>query len=168
MKKPVHLFVLLQLLIPVLVNGQQIAVQLEGDTNFNNNLIQISEAGDDYSSSILAQFSVYVSVINNDPVNKMNPNYRWRIFVHKLDMEWHNKLQLETRRAGNGIRPGNPGTIHINDGESFQQITNIPVYFFGGRGEIVQIPVSLKMSGFSVAMGARDFETTLVFTVYDD
>jgi hypothetical protein len=168
MKKPVKLFVLLQLLIPILVNGQQLAVQMEGDTNFNNNLIQISEAGEDYSSSILAQSSVYVSVINNDPGQKINPNYRWRVYVHKLDLEWHNKLNLETRRAGTGHRPDNPGNVHINDGESFQQITNIPVYFFGGRGEIVQIPVSLQMSGFSVAMGARDFETTLVFTVYDD
>jgi hypothetical protein len=32
----------------------------------------------------------------------------------------------------------------------------------------MQIPVALQLHGFSVTMGARDFETSLVFTVYDD
>ncbi len=83
-------------------------------------------------------------------------------------MNWHDQINLEVRRTGTGTRINNPGNPNIRDGENFQQVSNIPVYFFRGMGEIIQIPLSLKISGFSVTMGAHDFETGFVFTVYDD
>jgi hypothetical protein len=154
---------------PFLVNGQQLTVQIEGDVHFNENLLTINEAGNNYPSSLEAQSSVHVSVLHEDQLNRRNnPNEKWRVFIHKQDMEWNGGLFLEARRTGSGSRFNHPGNPNINDGENFQQITNIPVYFFRGRGEIVQIPLALKLSGFSLTMGARDFETSLVFTVYED
>ena len=166
--KNIFYFILL-ILIPFLTEGQELTVQVDGDADFTHNLTPISEAGLDYPSTLQAESSVYVSVISNNLLDKRkNPNEKWRIHVHKLDMEWNQELALEARRTGSGFKPDNPGNPNINDGDNFQQITNIPVYFFRGRGEIVQIPVALQLRGFSVTMGARDFETSLVFTVYDD
>lgn len=155
--------------LPFWVNGQQLTVQIEQDVQFSEFLQPISEAGTDYSASPQAQASVHVSVIMADELNRgNNKNQKWRVFVHKLDMEWNSVLLLEGRRTGSGMGLNNPGNPNIRDGENFQPVTNNPVYFFRGMGEIVQIPLALKLSGFSVTMGARDFETSLVFTVYDD
>ncbi|WP_372949646.1 hypothetical protein [Mariniphaga sp.] len=167
MKKSFY-FILL-IFIPFLTEGQELTVQVDGDADFTHNLIPISEAGLDYPSTLQAESSVYVSVISDNLLDKKNnPNDKWRIHIHKLDMEWNQELALEARRTGQGFKPDNPGNPNIQDGDNFQPITNIPVYFFRGRGEIVQIPVALQLRGFSVTMGARDFETSLVFTVYDD
>lgn len=156
-------------ILPCVVNGQQLVVQVEGDVYFNENLPVISEAGNDYSTSLEKQSALNVSVLYDDQLNKKkNPNDKWRILVHKQNMEWNNELVLEARRSGTGLKIDNPGSPNINDGENFQQITDIPTYFFRGMGEIAQIPVALKLAGFSLTMGARDFETSIVFTVYDD
>lgn len=154
---------------PFLLNGQQLVVQMEGDVYFNENLPAISEAGTDYSNSLETQSTLNISVLYEDQLNKKNnPNEKWRIFLHKQDMEWNRDLVLEARRTGRGSRLNHPGNPNINDGENFQQVTNNPVYFFRGRGEIVQIPLGLRLNGFSLTMGAGDFETSIVFTVYDD
>jgi hypothetical protein len=154
---------------PLLLSGQQLVVQMEGDVYFNENLPAISEAGTDYSVSLETQSTVNISVLYDDQLNKKNnPNEKWRVFLHKQDMEWNNNLVLEARRTGRGSRFNHPGNPNINDGENFQQVTNNPVYFFRGRGEIVQIPLALRLNGFSVTMGAGDFETSIVFTVYDE
>lgn len=156
-------------LLPCVVSGQQLVVQIEEDVYMNENLPAISEAGTDYSSALETQSVLYVSVLYDDQLNKgKKPNEKWRVFLHKQDMEWNDALILETRRTGSGSRYNNPGNPNISDGENFRQITNNPAYFFRGRGEIVQIPLALKLNGFSLTMGAGDFETSLVFTVYDD
>jgi hypothetical protein len=155
--------------IPCMVNSQQLIVQIEGDIQFNENLLTIREAGNDYPATLETHSSVYVSVQYDDQLNKKkNPNEPWRVFVHKQNMEWNENLSLKVRRTGKGSRLGNPGNPNIQNGDVFQDITNNPTYFFRGRGEIVQIPLAFELSGFSLAMGAGDFETSLVFTVYDD
>lgn len=160
---------ILLLFAPFLLNAQQLILQVEGDASFNNNLTPIRESGEDYSSSLEAESTLNVSVMfDNQLDSRQNTNEKWRVFIHKLNMEWDNDLVLEARRTGKGSRPNNPGNPRINDGDNFQKITDIPVYFFRGMGEISQIPLTLQLSNFSVTMGARDFETSLVFTVYDD
>jgi hypothetical protein len=162
-------YFVLPIFIPFLTKGQELTVQVDGDADFTHNLTPISEAGLDYPSTLQAESLVYVSVISDNLLDKKNNlNYKWRIHVHKLDIEWNQELALEAKRTGRGFKPNNPGNPNIHDGDNFQQITNIPVYFFRGRGEIVQIPVALQLRGFSIIMGARDVETSLVFTVYDD
>lgn len=165
----VTLYFLLFFTLPLLAKAQDLMIQTEGDANFSHNLTPISEAGLDYPSSLEAESSILISVIYNNLLDKKNnPNDKWRVHLHKIDMEWNPELSLEARRTGRGFKPNNPGNPNISDGDNFQPVTNIPAYFFRGRGEIVQIPVSLQLRGFSVTMGARDFETSLIFTVYDD
>lgn len=162
-------YFLLLFTLPMLTAAQDLMVQTEGEADFGHSLTPISEAGLDFPSSLEAESSVYVSVIYDNLLDKKNnPNDKWRVHLHKIDMEWNQELSLEARRTGSGYKPDNPGNPNIRDGDNFQPVSNIPAYFFRGRGEIVQIPVALQLRGFSVTMGASDFETSLVFTVYDD
>jgi len=150
--------------------GQQLKIELEGSANFNNSSFSVSEAGEDFPSSIESETSFFISVLyTDDNLNrKKNPNTKWNIKVFKSDLTWNNNLRLEARRTGRGQRVGHPGNPNIHDGDSDQLITNTSTYFFRGMGEIVHIPVSFSLSGFSVTMGASAFETRVVFTVYDE
>src|SRR5690554_3200525 len=92
-------------LLPCVVSGQQLVVQIEEDVYMNENLPAISEAGTDYSSALETQSVLYVSVLYDDQLNKgKKPNEKWRVFLHKQDMEWNDALILETRRTGSGSR----------------------------------------------------------------
>lgn len=154
---------------PVILLGQSLIIEVNGDANFTNMLAPITEAGNDFPSSLESESSVFVSVLQNNQLDKKkNQNQKWRVFIHKMDMTWNSNLILEARRTGNGSRPNNPGNPNISNGENFQQVTDISSYFFEGRSEIIQIPLALKLAGFSVTMGARDYETNIVLTVYDD
>ena len=149
--------------------GQQLKVELEGNAFFDNSNFTIGEAGEDFSSGIETESSVFISVLYTDDFNKKkNPNTKWNIKIFKSDMNWDNKLKLETRRTGRGDRQGNSGNPNIHDGENYQEVSNTSTYFFRGKSEIVYIPISLRLSGLSIAMGAETFETNVVFTVYDD
>ncbi|RIH64043.1 hypothetical protein D1164_17075 [Mariniphaga sediminis] len=161
---------MLLLFVPFWVAGQQLKVEIEGDANFSNSLIPVREAGEDYSSTIEHESSLYISVLYVNYFDYwFNPNKKWSVYVHKSDIEWNSDFTIKARRTGNGSRVNwfAPG-VNIHDGTNYQEISNNPVYFFRGRHGIAYIPLSFQLSGFSVTMGAKDFETSLVFTVYDD
>lgn len=156
-------------MFPVIVAGQHIIVQIDGDINLNGSSLLISEAGEDFNSIIENTTPVYMAVLYDDQLgNKLNPNQRWNVSVHKQNMEWNENLTLQVRRTGDGIKYGGGGNPQIQNGENYQQITNTPNYFFQGRGQNIQIPLAFKVSGVSVTMGACELETSLVFTVYDN
>lgn len=167
MKRIIFLMILFP--IALLSKGQQLKVELEGNAVFNNSNFTIGEAGEDFPSGIESESSFYISVLYMDDFNKKkNPNTKWNIKLFKSDLNWNNQLRLEAKRTGNGDKLKNNGNANINDGENYQEITNTSTYFFRGKSEIAYIPISLRISGLSVAMGAETFETNVVFTVYDE
>jgi hypothetical protein len=164
-----YFFLVLFFLLPGWVTAQLLTVVVEGDANFNQTLIPVREAGTDYASVLEAVSSVYISVLNyNELGQNQNSNERWSVYLHKSDTGWDDQLLLEARRSGDGYNVNNQGNPNIHDGINYQPLSDNQLYFFRGRGEIASIPVSLRLSGFSVTMGAGDFETNLVFTVYDN
>lgn len=150
--------------------GQDLSIEVSGDANFENAQYVVTEAGEDFPSSITSSSSIYLSL-----------NYRslwdgifgrdipWQIFIHKSDLGWNNNLDLQIQRDGNGSRASllGPNPI-VTSGTNYQSVTNNPTFFFRGRYGVRNIPLILKLSGASLTMGARQFETSLVFTVYDD
>ena len=150
-------------------SGQRLMVELNGEIEFDDTQISIQEAGLDFPSSVESAPGVEISVLYNDNSNsKINPNQKWRIHINKSDMIWNSNLTIEGKRTGNGNNVSSKGSAKINDGESYQEITNVPSYFFRGRGEIANIPMQLRLSGISVVLGANSYETNIVFTVYED
>ncbi len=167
MKKYIWLAVLLFVFFST--QGQVLIIQLNGEINFDNSQISIDEAGLDFPSSIESEPTVNISVLYNDNSNtKINPNQKWRIFINKSDLVWSPDLTMEAIRTGTGENVGSHGVSTISDGESYQEITDVPSYFFKGRSETAYIPLQFRISGLSVVLGATDYETNIVFTVYDD
>lgn len=164
------LLLIFSIVLSTAVTGQQLKIELEGNAAFDNSNFSIKEAGEDFSSTIESEASFFISVLyTDDNINrKKNPNTKWNIKVYKSDLTWNNDLKLEARRTGRGQKVGRPGNPNIHDGDNNQIITNTSTYFFRGMGEIAYIPVTFNLSGFSLSMGASNFETRVVFTVYDD
>jgi hypothetical protein len=151
-------------------SAQNILIGASGNISFNQSEITISEAGEDYSSTIEALNSLYINVVYNDDWNKRgnSPMNKWKIEIYKSDLSWHPDLMLETKRTGEGNQLDRRGNPYVQDGENYQHITNNPAYFFKGRGEFENIPVNFRISGASLTMGSETFETSVIFTVYDD
>lgn len=163
------IFVLPFLFLTMLVASQEMKIEVDGNLTFDNSGFTISEAGNDFPSSIVSESSVFLSVVFNDYWDKKsNPNKKWKIGIYKSDLTWDSDLNIEVKRTGNGQKNGKNNNTNINDGENYQPISNISTYFFGGKDEIAYIPIDIKVSGFSITMGAQDYETSLVLTIYDD
>ena len=148
--------------------SQGLTASIDGSFMFPSTLFTLSEAGEDFRSSVVSETPVLVSILSSDYWSKKNKHTNWSIYIYKSDLNWDAGLMLEARRTGAGNNVNNNGNPHINDGDNFQTITNTPAYFFNGRDEIENIPIAINLGGFSIIMGAKDFETNIVLTVYED
>lgn len=152
--------------------SQVLIVSVSGNASFDNSAYLVTEAGVDFPSNVESETSLFVSVEYETGFwgYLFYPDKKWRIFIHKTDMNWNNDLKLAASRIGTGNLAfswrGQP--LFIRDGTNFQNISNNPTYFFRGRHGITSIPVKFRLSGASLTMGAQQFETSVVFTVYDD
>ena len=165
MKKILCSFIVL--FVTFFAYSQQMTIQVDGNVTFDNSLYTIMEAGNDFPASIENESALYVSITKFSGGN-YNANQKWKINILKSDLIWNPNLILEVIRTGDGRRPDNPGNTIISDGTSYQTITNTSNYFFSGKSEIVNIPINFKLSGVSITMGAKNFETNIYLTVYDD
>lgn len=93
-------------------------------------------------------------------------NLIYIIYVQKTDISWDSNLAIWLRRSGNGS--GSNGST-IRNGSTFQQITNSPTYFFdltmGVGKNYTNIPIQYQISGLSVLIPAKNYTTTLLFTI---
>jgi hypothetical protein len=157
------LFILISFLF---ASAQRIELNISGDTNFDSSLFSISEAGLDFSSDLESQSSIYLSVSQDNVTQGNNANSKWTIKVYKQDT-WDSDLELQVQRTGDGNRVGNNGNSNISGGSEYLIVQNTETYFFEGKSEISNIPVSLKLSGISVTMGAGSYSSRIIFTIYD-
>lgn len=152
-----------------ILSAQPMKLEINQEATFETALFSVSEAGLDFPSSVETAASYLISVLYNDVWDDMiKPNNKWNIKVYKSDIHWNDDLVLEAKCTGKGYLPGSNGMPNLHDGDTYQQITGTPVYFFRGQGAVSSIPVQMRLSGFSLTMGAGEFETTVYFTVYDD
>lgn len=151
------------------VSGAQLSIETEGNLDFEGSVNNVNEAGLDYSfDGVYNTKTIYLSVIELDELNKKgNPNNKWRVFVY-LNETANSELTIEIERTGNGYKPNANGTPNIHDGTNFFPVEQTQSYFIRGKGDIVYIPVSVRINGASVLLGASEFESNLVFTVYED
>jgi hypothetical protein len=164
------LLILVFALTFLLADAQDLRVSLDGMVAFNEESITINNAGSDFAVTVESESSLYITVIFGNFWDKwFYPNAPWRVEVQKSDYNWNNNLVLETIRTGNGVNRVNRNKPpKIYDGNNYQSVNNMSGYFFRGRGEIGDIPVNFRITGMSVVNGAQDFETKVVFTIYDD
>ena len=153
------------------VSGQRLGMYIDGNVSFDNALFSISEAGENFPSSLESETSIDVTIyyLGGFLAYIFLPDKHWHINISKIDFNWDDDLIIEARRAGNGnlIDPYTAQDLFIVDGDSYQEISDTPNYFFRGRHGISNIPLQLQISGASLAMGAETYETKIVLTVYE-
>lgn len=162
------ILVLFFLFFAIISFSQQMEVEVSGNITFSNANYSISEAGEDYQASIENQSSLYISVVYSSYWDKKyNPNKKWSVSVNKTDVLWDSRLTLNIKRTSGGSSSwGKKANIH--DGTRLRPISDIPMFFFRGKNEVYDIPLTFKVTGASVTMGAKQFETNVMFTISDD
>lgn len=158
------------IVLALLSKAQPMQLEVNGVAAFDRNSFTISEAGSDFASNIEVESDILLTVDSGDEWDKRNnPNRKWKIEVRREDISWDDKINLEIIRNGNGYWKNNKGNEgHIYNGTNYQSVNVNSSYFFGGKGLISDIPVHLRLSGFSIVNGANDYETNVVLTIYDD
>ncbi len=149
--------------------AQQMKLEINGDVNFNEAKYNIKEAGTDFSPTVKSssKFNLSVSFLNYWD-KFFDSGKKWRIYVNKSDVNWDPRINIEIARSGNGSSYQHGKRKVIVGGKQFQQILNNPGFFFRGQNEIYNIPIKFKISGISATIGAKELETIIIFTVYDD
>lgn len=148
------------------VHAQGLQLSLNGMVTFNEMQMSVDDAGEDINGSIVSNSSTYLSVYSFYYWEMING--KWQIYVHKRDVEWNETINLELLREGKGRKLFGNGTPNIHDGTSYFKLTNNPTYFCRGRGLVLDIPLAFRLRNLSLTLGANDFETDVVFTIYDD
>ncbi|VAW21969.1 hypothetical protein MNBD_BACTEROID01-431 [hydrothermal vent metagenome] len=147
--------------------AQPIEISVSGTPTFESSLISISEAGNDFTNNTIeSSTQSFISVYAINFWDKMSKKFGYRVTAYKTDINMHPSLVLEIKRGGN--RHGHFNKSGIYHGRNWQPVTNTPVYFFSGSAPTYNIPVSYRIRNISVLIPADDFETTVVFTVYED
>ena len=121
--------------------------------------ISISEAGNDYNTTLtssLNQTSLDISV----PVT----NISWRVDVHKQDSFWNTSLILWVHKTGDGV--GALGSSILPVGSTpYQQVSNLEQLFFAGTKNHVNIPVQYEIQGLSVLIPSENYNTNVIYTL---
>lgn len=164
-------WVLIFLLGGLLANAQYMELSVDGMVSFDGTDFTINEAGEDWSPSVESQSNISVSIeFQSFWDGLFNPNRRWRVEVMKEDLSWNNQVALEIRRTGDGYANwyNNQGKTRIDGGENYLVVDGVSRDFINGRGRAYSVPLQLKLSGISVTLGAQDFETNVILTIYDN
>lgn len=147
------------------VGAQEFYVTASGIVSFNETQLIVGEAGDDISANLRSN-AVYLSVNSNYFWNMKNE--RWKIYVHKSDINWDDDINFTVKRTGNGKKYSGKGKTNLQGGKSDFKINDNPTYFYKGKDRVLNIPMKFRIRKLSLTMGAGDYETDVVFTIYDD
>jgi len=147
------------------VCAQEFLVTASGIVSFNKTQLVVGEAGSDISANLRSN-TVYLSINSNYFWNMKNE--RWRIYVHKSDINWDDDINFTVKRTGTGKKYSGGGTPEIQGGKGYRKVTDNPTYFYKGKDKVLNIPMKFRIKKLSLTMGAEDFETDVIFTIYDD
>ena len=168
MKKNTFLFLIVLFVFGVNAHAQELKVAVEGSMNTENLNYSIQEAGEDFSGETTGESVFYLTIEDLEFWNKnQNNELKWRVFVQHSNENWNEDLKLQIKRTGKGVKKNGNGTPNIHDGDNYQEVTISPSYFIRGKNEVSLIPLSVIIEGFSLSMGASEFESDLIFTVYE-
>jgi hypothetical protein len=95
----------------------------------------------------------------------------WQVQVQRLDAVWDSSLILELYKQSNGSAvPGSISPI-FTGGDSYMTINTMPQTIFNlsvsGSGSINDIQIRYRMSGISVLLPAKQYSTTIMYTLVD-
>ncbi|WP_347838900.1 hypothetical protein [uncultured Draconibacterium sp.] len=168
--------IILGLVAVPFVYGQNFNVSVSGYVDFGDGLTLVGEAGSDFSAVLESQSDLSLTVAYRSGsilAYLFNPDRPWKLTVGMTgSSDWDSDvLRLEMKRnvsSGSLIYGWFAGPKYIAGFESYETLTegiNSEIY---GRHGIQNIEFDFRIKGASVILGAKDFETDVVFTVYDN
>jgi hypothetical protein len=112
-------------------------------------------AGDDLTGT-------YTSAANEAVLRIRFAAAPWRVTVHRTDTTWHANLTLSVMRTSGGLPAGN-----LVGGDVYQAVTTTDTDFFWTTTavDVRQIRCRFQLTGVGAAIGARNFLTTVTYTV---
>lgn len=148
--------------------GQELNFDVEGTWNYTIPANDILEAGHDFSGDYASSpsqimVSVYLSGGWIGIWWNYFINYTWQVEVTKNDIDWDPNIGVYIRRTGNGSGIG--GGNYISGGNTYMEVTNANQLFFEGGRARLDVPVQLEVRGISVTLPAKNYSTTIVYTV---
>lgn len=137
-------------------------ISVSGNITVIRNSTHITDAGFNLTSLFLSANNASLINIDVTPRSSYNRQFKpLRIFVHKVDTDWDPNLILQVKRT---VLVQN---LNITLGTDFQTVTNISTLFFNTVGEQFNIPIQYSLNGISVLLPAKNYTTTIVYTVLD-
>ncbi len=135
---------------------------------------QVSDAGNDLSNVIESATNQNIMDIRYTTSILIlgigaNP---FRIEVRKSDINWNGSIIPAVRRTGgtpdNSLLDILSNPSSITGGVNYQNITNISTTLFTGYGKVDNITLQYRFSGISLALPADDYETEIIYTMWDN
>jgi hypothetical protein len=87
----------------------------------------------------------------------------WGLNVKKINSHWHDNLHLHIKRTSDGTGSGS-----ISGGTSYQEVTDIDLPFFNGKGDRSNVNVQLELTGVSIQVPPDVYSATVYYTVSDE
>lgn len=146
--------------------SQVVSLQLSAWTTQldGTNLTIPSEAGADLNPTIET-----VSNFNNLSVQNVTDALNWKITISKQDLNWTSSFLPSVQRTSDGTPCGT--CAGVNTGKSitgYLQVTDIEQDFLFGTGSVQNINLQFKVDGISLAVPAQNYQTRVIFTLYQD
>ncbi len=87
----------------------------------------------------------------------------WRVEVRLVDEGgWHGDLKIYVKRTSDGSGSGT-----ISDGLSYLEISSTDTQFFSGSGDRSNIGIQYQLTGMSINVSPKNYNTNVTFTVVD-
>jgi hypothetical protein len=142
----------------LVVAGSIGAIELtftNADPDWTVSVVYGAQAGDDL-------IDTYTSAANEAVLRIRFAAARWRVTVKRADTTWHGNLHLSVMRTSNGNPPG-----HLIGGTVYQEVTTSDTDFFwvATAVDVRAIRCRFQLTGVGAAIGARNFLTTVTYTV---
>ncbi len=120
-----------------------------------------TEAGSNYTATVSSATSQSLVSISGFPINSS-----YTVRIHKTDIDWNASLLLAARRRTTGTG-GSTGTI-LGTTSYITLSSTLQTLYYGNVGNSTgrsNVGVQYRISGRSVLLPAKPYQTTVVYTV---
>jgi hypothetical protein len=133
-----------------------------GSPSFSTSNLNVTEAGNNFTSTINSTSNSSVTVSNaSTSWWWWSWNTNWSVSVYKVDISWNSNLNIYIKRAGDGSGSGSS----VSGGTTYIVVSSTGTSFFSGAGNRSNIPISYQISGISMTVPADNYSTTIYYTI---
>lgn len=165
-----RLFFILILIQSLSAFGQA-SVSTSGNWSFTRGSTDITNPGLDFDNA--ASSGVAGETTLN--LNGLEKNKTWKVYVSRVDNNWHSSLILTATKNNDGTVSAANGGVSIPLTAATQiAVTNTSTLFFTASPSnscspcsLINVKIRYQLSGISVTLPAATYQTQIQFTISD-